>query len=361
MSNKKTQKRTVNSLNLAFLDIMSCGLGAVILLFLILKHGASISPQEEVRVENDITTVEFEIETTKKEMVIITSDINERKTEIKKIQNQNKIISTVIEEELDNQRLSEEEIRNIESDLKQLEQQNIDIIQTEDEGERQYLTGLKVEGKRIVFLLDASASMLDETIVNIVRRSLYSDESKQNSLKWIRAKKSAEWLVNRLPIDSQYTFITFNENVVSLTDSKWLNSSDVNSINSVLTELNQLAPTGGTNLEKALIFVKSLRPMPDALFLITDGLPTIGEEVKTFSSDFLEKCFRTKQRQKKSISSNCRHQLFQKAKKGFLNGIKIKTSTILLPLEGDPRAASDFWNLSIQSGGLLISPSLDWP
>lgn len=361
MSNKKTQKRTVNSLNLAFLDIMSCGLGAVILLFLILKHGASISPQEEVRVENDITTVEFEIETTKKEMVIITSDINERKTEIKKIQNQNKIISTVIEEELDNKRLSEEELRNVESDLKQLEQQNIDIIQTEDEGERQYLTGLKVEGKRIVFLLDASASMLDETIVNIVRRSLYSDESKQNSLKWIRAKKSAEWLVNRLPIDSQYTFITFNENVVSLTDSKWLNSSDVNSINSVLIELNQLAPTGGTNLEKALIFVKSLRPMPDALFLITDGLPTIGEEVKTFSSDFLEKCFRTKQRQKKSISSNCRHQLFQKAKKGFLNGIKIKTSTILLPLEGDPRAASDFWNLSIQSGGLLISPSLDWP
>jgi len=361
MSNKKTQKRTVNSLNLAFLDIMSCGLGAVILLFLILKHGASISPQEEVRVENDITTVEFEIETTKKEMVIITSDINERKTEIKKIQNQNKIISTVIEEELDNKRLSEEELRNVESDLKQLEQQNIDIIQTEDEGERQYLTGLKVEGKRIVFLLDASASMLDETIVNIVRRSLYSDESKQNSLKWIRAKKSAEWLVNRLPIDSQYTFITFNENVVSLTDSKWLNSSDVNSINSVLIELNQLAPTGGTNLEKALIFVKSLRPMPDALFLITDGLPTIGEEVKTFSSDFLEKCFRTKQRQKKSISSNCRHQLFQKAKKGFLDGIKIKTSTILLPLEGDPRAASDFWNLSIQSGGLLISPSLDWP
>ena len=361
MSNKKTQKRTVNSLNLAFLDIMSCGLGAVILLFLILKHGASISPQEEVRVENDITTVEFEIETTKKEMVIITSDINERKTEIKKIQNQNKIISTVIEEELDNKRLSEEELRNVESDLKQLEQQNIDIIQTEDEGERQYLTGLKVEGKRIVFLLDASASMLDETIVNIVRRSLYSDESKQNSLKWIRAKKSAEWLVNRLPIDSQYTFITFNENVVSLTDSKWLNSSDVNSINSVLIELNQLAPTGGTNLEKALIFVKSLRPMPDALFLITDGLPTIGEEVKKFSSDFLEKCFRTKQRQKKSISSNCRHQLFQKAKKGFLDGIKIKTSTILLPLEGDPRAASDFWNLSIQSGGLLISPSLDWP
>ena len=340
---------------------MSCGLGAVILVFLILKHGASISPQEEVRVENDITTVEFEIETTKKEIVIITSDINERKTETKKIQNQNKIISTVIEEELDNQRLSEEEIRNIGSDLKQLEQQNIDIIQTDDDGERQYLTGLKVEGKRIVFLLDSSASMLDESIVNIVRRDLFSDESKQKSLKWTRAKKSAQWLLNRLPVDSEYTFITFNENVVSLTDSKWLNSSDAKVTNIVLNALDQLAPTGGTNLEKALVFVKSIKPMPDALYLITDGLPTLGEEVEKFSSGFLEKCFRTKQRQKKTISSNCRHQLFQKAKKGFLEGRKIKTSTILLPLEGDPRAALDYWNLSIQSGGLLISPSLDWP
>ena len=110
MSDKKTQKRAVNPLNLSFLDIMSCGLGAVILVFLILKHGASISPQEEVRVENDITTVGSEIETTKKEIVIITSDISARKTEIKKLQNQNKIISAVIDEELDNQKLSEEEI-----------------------------------------------------------------------------------------------------------------------------------------------------------------------------------------------------------------------------------------------------------
>ena len=116
-----------------------------------------------------------------------------------------------------------------------------------------------------------------------------------------------------------------------------------------------------SNLEKALIFVKSLEPKPDALYLITDGLPTIGEEVEKFSSDFLEKCFRSKQRKKNTISSNCRHQLFQKAKKGFLSGRKIRTSTILLPLEGDPRAASDYWNLSIQSGGLLISPSSDWP
>jgi hypothetical protein len=361
MSDKKTQRRSFNPINLSFLDVMSCGLGAVILVFLILKHGESISPQEEVRVENDITTIKLQIEDIKKEILNVTNNIDNRNNEVKKLKTQNEIISVVIQEELNNQRLSQEELQNIELDLKQLERQNIDIIQVDNGGERQYLTGLKVEGKRIAILLDSSASMLDETIINIIRRDLFDAESRQKSLKWIRAKKSAKWLVNRLPADSHYTFITFSESVVSLTNSQWLNSTDDDSMKILLGELDLLVPSGGTNLEKALIFIKSLEPMPDSLYLITDGLPTIGEEVEKLSSDFLEKCFRNRQRQKKSISSECRHQLFQKAKKGFLNGRKIKTSTILLPLEGDPRAASDYWNLSIQSGGLLISPSMDWP
>ena len=361
MEKNHIKRRNFNPLNLSFLDIMSCGLGAVILVFLILKHGEGLLPEEESRVRNDIDTTKLEIKESEEEILRITNEIIDKKKEIELLESQNTIISTLIKEELKNQELSEEEIRNLELELKQLEKNNADIIQTSDGGERQYLTGLKVEGKRIAFLLDNSASMLDESIVNIVRRSLFVDQTQEQSEKWVRAKKSAEWLVNRLPPDSEYTFITFNENVDSLTESQWLKSSDVNSINSVLKKVNLLRPTGGTNLEKALIFVKSLEPKPDALYLITDGLPTIGEEVERFSSDFLEKCFRSKQRKKNTISSNCRHQLFQKAKKGFLSGRKIRTSTILLPLEGDPRAASDYWNLSIQSGGLLISPSSDWP
>ena len=140
MLDKQTQRRTFNPLNLSFLDIMSCGLGAVILVFLILKHGESISPQEEVRVENDIITIKSKIEPTKVEIQKITNDIKDRKKEIEKLQTQNEIISTIIQEELSNQRLSDEIIRNLESDLKQLEQQNIDIIQADDDGEQQYLT-----------------------------------------------------------------------------------------------------------------------------------------------------------------------------------------------------------------------------
>ena len=50
-----------------------------------------------------------------------------------------------------------------------------------------------------------------------------------------------------------------------------------------------------------------------------------------------------------------------KSKKNYLDGRKIKTSTILLPLQGDPNAALDYWNLGQQSGGISISPARDWP
>ena len=38
------------------------------------------------------------------------------------------------------------------------------------QGDRQYLTGLKLGGARVLILVDASASMLDETIVEVIRR-----------------------------------------------------------------------------------------------------------------------------------------------------------------------------------------------
>ena len=58
---QKNKRSSFNPLNLSFLDIMSCGLGAVILIFLILKHGESTSPEEILRVEDDITNTQSSI------------------------------------------------------------------------------------------------------------------------------------------------------------------------------------------------------------------------------------------------------------------------------------------------------------
>ena len=65
-------------------------------------------------------------------------------------------------------------------DLEQLEDRNIDLIENDNEGEKMYLAGLEVKGDRIVFLLDNSASMMDETLINIIRKSLLNDTKKKS-------------------------------------------------------------------------------------------------------------------------------------------------------------------------------------
>ena len=62
------------------------------------------------------------------------------------------------------------------------------------EGDRQHLTGLKVGGRNIVIIVDTSASMLDETIVNILRCRNMSEEKKRQAPKWQRTPRTVDGL-----------------------------------------------------------------------------------------------------------------------------------------------------------------------
>ena len=53
-------------------------------------------------------------------------------------------------------------------------------------GDRQYLSGLKLGGERILILVDVSASMLDETVVNVIRLRNMSEARRLMSEKWRR-------------------------------------------------------------------------------------------------------------------------------------------------------------------------------
>ena len=358
MSKKNSSYRSFNPFNLSFLDIMSCGLGAVILIFLILKHGDSISSEETSLLEIDIENMDQSIQ----EVINnISLKVNETASLKAKVLEKNKTIEELKKDLKAQENLRDEMLvgnRNIQEALKKIENTIPDIISKAGEGERQYLTGLKIEGKRIVYLLDSSASMLDENTQNVIRLSILSKEIRQKSQKWTRAKETLAWLVARLPKDSEFTIMTFNEDVRSHTANSWLNSKDTTDVLKALEDAKKEVPEKGTNLEKALIATKNMFPLPDAVYLITDGLPTLGEPVQNKSLSIkVRNCLKPRGR----ITSECRHIIFQKAKDNYLKGKKIKTSTVLLPLQGDPRAASNYWNLGLQSGGTMISPSRDWP
>jgi hypothetical protein len=213
-------------------------------------------------------------------------------------------------------------------------------------GNREYLTGLKLGGQRILVLLDASASMLDNTIVNIIRRRNMSDEKKRGSHKWRRMLETVDWLSTRFPVTSKYQIYTFNTGVtpaIKATEGQWLEVGNKEQLNAAIDNLKDLIPAGGTNLELAFQAAARLRPVPDNIYLITDGLPTQGD----------------KPPRNTTISGRDRLKLFEAALKTLPDGIPV--NTILAPMEGDPMAASAFWQLAQITQGSFMSPTEDWP
>lgn len=213
------------------------------------------------------------------------------------------------------------------------------------EGERQYLTGLRVGGRRIMVLLDTSSSMLDRTVVNILRLRNLPDAKKRQAQKWRSIVGTMEWLTAQFPLESQFQIYSFNTEakpVVADTEGDWLSVSDSDLLEEAMAEVRRLVPDGGTSLVNAFEAVESFVSMPDNIILITDGLPTQGSTPGSGS-----------------VNSEKRLRFFNRALQSLPGGIPV--NVILAPMEGDPIAAAAFWRLAVQSGGSFLSPSKDWP
>lgn len=357
------RKRRFTTFNLSFLDIMSCGFGAAALVFLIIKHEvntrvedvnqellAEVSLLDEdiregevqlVRAKNTISELDQELATALGLARRINDDILARRNKINELD----------DNDIDQQILSlEEKLRTTQLEKEKLEKEQQD--QGNDnrrfigQGERQYLTGLKLGGARILILVDASSSMVDETIINIVRKRYMSDEVKLNSVKWLQVLKIVEWLTAQLPKESSYQIYTFNSNFSSTipgTESTWLNVGDQERMTESILNLQKVVPSGGTNLEAVLSSAQQFSTTPDNIYLITDGLPTLGPKPPRSGT----------------ITGKEREKLFYQALETLPFGAPV--NVILLPLEGDPMAASAYWKLAQRSNGSFLTPSEDWP
>ncbi len=140
--------------------------------------------------------------------------------------------------------------------------------------------------------------------------------------------------------------ITFNTEArpaLPGTAGNWLEVADQVQLEKVSIELRKLIPSGGTSLENAFRALQDLSPAPDNIFLVTDGLPTQG----------------AKPPRGNTISGRERQKLYRKAVKLLPRNVPV--NIILAPMEGDPMAASEFWQLAQVSRGSFMSPSQDWP
>ncbi|UCG14137.1 MAG: VWA domain-containing protein [Deltaproteobacteria bacterium] len=362
------KRRKVNVFSLSFLDCICCGLGAVILLFVIVNaKSAAHRDQVTSDVRGEVTRLKEQVLEGKKGLIEARNTYEETLAELVKTQGLSEQIIKIIQEKkielthYQNDTLAskahinklkadlkslEEDVKRLEAGSKALEDYGSKLRSFAGQGKRQYLTDLNLGGDRIFILVDASASMLDHTIVGIVRRRNLDDRQKAKSEKWQHAIATIDWLTTQLPMASKFQVYTFNDSaapVIEGTKGIWLDAGDVDKLNETVDRLRKMVPEKGTSLLNAFNALRSMSPAPDNIFLLTDSLPTMG---KTKSW-------------RKRISGKRRLSLFNDAVRRLPRSTPV--NIILYPMEGDPVAASAFWRLAAVTDGSFLCPSRDWP
>jgi len=358
MPRKKTE-----TFSMSFLDVISCGFGAVVLFYTIMASQAGMTrTNERMNLQADANRVAQEVIEGRAHLADLRNAMES--TEDKTVQAHGLSVAVldrikVTEEELakyENDTLARREsLERLKADLQQLEEgtrrlkerapQTVPVNSPDDQ---EQLVTLSVLGQHVLVLVDASASMLDETLVNIIRLRNMPPERRIQSLKWQQAVNTVEWVTARLKAGTQfqiYAFDTAARPVVEGTGGHWLSVREAGQVEQAIVGLRRTAPKGGSSLQNAFAVIRDLNPAPDNVVLITDGLPTQGDKPPLMRT---------------LVTSEQREDLMQDAVKS-LPPSPPQFNIVLLPMEGDPSAPIYFWRLARATGGSFLNPAKDWP
>ena len=291
-------RRQTTTFSMSFLDVISCGFGAVVLFYTIISAQAGLYRiKETTDLSAEARKLEQEVLEGYKHLAELRNALDS--TEDRKLRAVG--LSREMQEKL---KMTEEELARFEhdtlarraslerlkADLKSLEESTRRLKEAAPPAEptsrvpivdKQQLVTLRIDGKRVLVLVDASASMLDETVVNIIRLRNMPPERRINSGKWQQAVNTVEWVASRLPDTTQFQIYAFDTAPRALVDGsagRWLDARDSSQIEKALSALRTTAPTGGSSLQNAFAVIKTLDPAPDSVILVTDGLPTQGDK-----------------------------------------------------------------------------------
>lgn len=354
------KRRSADGFNLAFLDVMACGLGAIILILMLVKFNATTDvPSDEIeRLQQELNALENNAAAVQTNIVEASKKISAQSAALAQIKQQ--VAQLKQQQSTAQQALNDKKavLADVEKSIAAAAPlQADDNTSLQGVGEENYLLGLKVEGKHIGILMDASASMTDEKLIEIIRRKIGSDAKKQSAPKWRRTKRVVQWLLARVPASSQVSVVSFNDTASKVGGKSIVAANNTNAMKQLISSIEKLVPQNGTNLQIGLSEIKTLNPKITHLYIITDGLPTLGKRSKSLRS--LASCA-SLFGNAKTITGECRLRLFFYT----LQQVKmpsVQVNVILLPLEGDPQAPQAYWEWTASTGGLMISPAASWP
>jgi hypothetical protein len=365
---------------MSFLDAMTCGFGAVILFFMIISANVDLRQDEVLEDRSaEARRLELQLEVGQKNLAELREALASLVASMAQTQAARDQIITEIErtqEELrrllEDSNANEDTIEQLRADLARLETEKESLAvedstivatgnfirQIRGEGYRQYLTGLRMGGEHILILVDTSTSMLDKTLVNVLRRRNMSVADKLASPKWRQVVDSVDWLTAQIEPGTQFQVIAFNSEawpVIAGTDGQWLTATDGSELGRAVEALRGIVPgacrsgatddrhCGATSLHAAIAAMDELNPRPDNVYLLVDGLPTMGEIYPT----------------RAGVTGRERLQHFERAIRGLSPSVPF--NVLLYALEGDPQSAMAYWTLALRTGGSMMAPAEDWP
>ncbi len=353
----RRKRRDTEIFSMSFMDCICCGFGAVLLIF-ILTTGRRVDfsqqdlkdLQERVRkMDRAVAVEQEEVEKLAKATTVTEADLKsliEQNTSDKdKAAKSQQTLQSLL------QRTQEMQVTaaQLQSDVRKLPTEEEQPIPIPEIDRRQYLSGFKLDGEGaqyILFLVRSSGSMLGETIDDAVSRLGEPDFRKREAPKWQRTVKAVEWLVAGLGPEAHFHILLFNDETIPLLPSRgesWIARKDKPGVREAIAKLHQVVPQGSANLERAFTTIRYLPRLPDAIVLLTDGLPTTSDS----------------QPNNGETDDDTRIRYFRYAQRQL--PARIPISTILFPMSGDPGAAALYWELAGASRGALVSPSKTWP
>jgi hypothetical protein len=364
----RKRSRELNVFSMSFLDAITAGFGAVVLLFMLVSQSALIEPRAAVdNLEAEARRWELRVLTGQRNLVQLKEKLQEQLREwTALLALRDNLVSEIFDTQTRLATLTEDSearraaIEALRKELTALDQQSKELLASsatpdadgaslrsfQGEGNRQYLTGMRMGGRRVAILVDTSTSMLDRTIVNILRRRNMSPEQQRRAPKWQQLVNTVDWLTTQIAPGTQVQIIGFTDKATWLipeSEGKWVTVNDGSELDAPIAALRAAYPQGPTSLHAGFNALKLLDPPPDNIYLLVDGLPTMGDVTPTRSG----------------VNARDRLDHFNRAVRQLPIGVPV--NVILLAMEGDPQAAPAYWVLALRTGGSLLAPSEDWP
>lgn len=363
-------RKKFNVFSLSFLDVMACGLGAIVLFYMIINaQVANRAAEANETLFADADMLEEEVLDGRKDLIRARNTLESKREEQLAAEGDARRLREELERllaelaEADKSTVAKtDSIEKLQADIERLEtaKQRLSAKAAESSqdtgqrvrsfvgaGNRQYLTGMQMGGERVLILVDASTSMLGRTYVDVVRFRHLPGERRRKAPKWQQVVDSVDWLTTRLAPGTKFQLYVFNEQAVSVvdgTDGKWITITDGSELTEAVDRLRLVNPEKGTSLINVFTRISELEPLPDNIYLLTDGLPTQG---KVPPKDVTR------------VKEGRRIEYFEKAVRALPKNIPV--NVLLYPMVGDPAAAGLFWQLAMITDGSMLTPSRDWP